>query len=282
MVGNQMCDSLSKSNIEIISRIGSHCQKILSPKTVGEELCLQEIQTMLNIKTVKNVFASDESKDGFCFRSSCSQNLSLKKLAGEMTDWNSSFTEADYLGMLSVMQTIVVKHLAKGYSVELPFGTLRANATGTCSNIQDGFMLGTGNHQLGFLFCANDETAANVRAKLEYRQVPPDVSSEARIYRITALNDDASESDNLSVAAGKTLRLHGRNLSFDIADEKQGVFLENESGLTRISVYNRRGTNVVDSPVPAGLAAGSYNVCIVTKPGNTYFTANIDSIVTVA
>ena len=26
--------------------------------------------------------------------------------------------------------------------------------------------------------------------------------------------------------------------------------LENESGLTRISVYNRRGTNVIDVPVP--------------------------------
>jgi hypothetical protein len=44
----------------------------------------------------------------------------------------------------------------------------------------------------------------------------------------------------------------------------------------------RRGTNVVDSPVPTELEAGSYNVSIVTKPGNTYFTANIDSVVTVA
>lgn len=59
---------------------------------------------MLNIKTIKNSLISDESKDGFCFRSSCSQNLSQKKLAAEKADWNSSFTEADYLGMLSVME----------------------------------------------------------------------------------------------------------------------------------------------------------------------------------
>ena len=83
---------------------------------------------MLNIKTVKNLLITDESKDGFCFRSSCSQSLSQKKLASEMADWNSSFTEADYLGMLSVMETIVTKYLAKGYNVTLPFGTLRANA----------------------------------------------------------------------------------------------------------------------------------------------------------
>ena len=237
---------------------------------------------MLNIKTVKNVLVTDETKDGFCFRSSCSQALSQKKLASEMADWNSSFTEADYLGMLSVLETIVVKFLAKGYSVELPFGTLRANATGTCANIQDGFTLGNGNHTLGFLFNANDQTVKDVRRSLEYKQLPPDITGEAKLYRVTSLNDDASESPNLSVAAGKTLRLHGRNLTFDITDENQGVFLENENGITRLAIYNRRGTNVVDSPVPSDLAAGNYNVSIVTKPGNTYFTANIDSVVTVA
>ncbi len=206
---------------------------------------------MLNIKTIKNVLVTDETKDGFCFRSTCSQSLSQKKLA-------------------------------KGYSVELPFGTLRANATGTCANIQDGFTLGNGNHTLGFLFNANEETISSVKAKLEYKQLPPDITGEAKLYRITSLNDDASESSNLSFTAGKTLRLHGRNLTFDITDENQGVFLENENGIIRIAVYNRRGTNVVDTPVPGELAAGSYNVSIVTKPGNTYFTANIDSVVTVA
>ena len=206
----------------------------------------------------------------------------MKELASEMADWNSSFTEADYLGMLNVQETIVTKYLAKGYSVELPFGTLRANATGTCANIQDGFVLGTGNHTLGFLFNTNEKTARTVKAKLEYKQVPPDISSGAKLYRVTSLNADASENPNLSVSAGKIIRLHGRNLSFDIADENQGVFLENESGVNRLSVYSRRGTNVVDSAVPANLAAGKYSIFIVTKPGNTYFTANIDSEISVA
>lgn len=134
---------------------------------------------MLNIKTVKNPLVTEESKDGFCFRSSCSQSLKFKKLAVEMADWNSSFTEADYLGMLSVMNSIVTKYLAKGYSVELPFGTLRANATGTCGNIQDGFTLGIGNNTLGILFNANAETLKNVKSNLEYRQVPPDSTGEA-------------------------------------------------------------------------------------------------------
>lgn len=236
---------------------------------------------MLNIKTIKNSLISDESKDGFCFRSSCSQNLSQKKLAAEMADWNSSFTEADYLGMLSVMEKIVVKYLSKGYNVELPFGSLRANATGTCANIQDGFVPGNGNHSLGLLFTASTTAFSEIKSKLEYRQIPPDVSGEAKIYRVTALQSDASESNVLSTVTGKTIRLHGRNLSFDIADNAQGVFLENETGLVRIENYNRRGSNIVDIVVPSNLGAGSYSISVVTKPGNTYFTANIDSEITV-
>ena len=235
---------------------------------------------MLNIKTIKNPLVTEESKDGFCFRSSCSQSLKFKKLAVEMADWNSSFTEADYLGMLSVMNSIVTKYLAKGYSVELPFGTLRANATGTCGNIQDGFTLGIGNNTLGILFNANAETLKNVKSNLEYRQVPPDSTGEAKLYRVTVLNDDASESSNLTVTKGKTLRLHGRNLSFDITDPEQGMFLENENGLIRITTYNRRGTNVVDAPVPS-ILPGNYNVSISTKPGSSYFRSTLDSVITI-
>ena len=237
---------------------------------------------MLTITTMKNPLAKDSEKDGYCFRSSCSQNLSVKKLAEEMTGYNSSFTEADNMGMLSVLNTVVVKYLAKGYNVELPFGSLRANATGTCRTIQDGFVLGSGNNQLGFLFNANSDTTGRVRTTLEYRQMPPDIRGEAKLYRVTVLQSDASESTVLSVSAGKTLRLHGRNLSFDIDDAEQGVFLENAEGRVRLSSYNRRGSNIVDVVIPQDLSPGSYDVSIVTKPGTSYFTAVIDSPVTVS
>lgn len=236
---------------------------------------------MLNIKTVKNPLVTDTEKDGYCFRSTCSQSLSTDKLAAEMADYNSSFTQADNIGMLNVLNTVVTKYLAKGYSIEFPFGNLRPNVTGTCASIQDGFSLGSGNHQLSFLFNADDETAKKVRSTLEYRQLPPDITGESKIYRATVLQSDASESADLSATAGKTLRLHGRNLTFDIADSAQGVFLENESGLSRMATYSRRGSNIVDAIIPANLTAGNYSISIVTKPGKTYFTANIDAEITI-
>lgn len=237
---------------------------------------------MLNIRTIRNSLITDSEKDGFCFRSVCSQNLSTERLAGEMADYNSSFTEADILGMLSVLGTVVVKYVAKGYSVELPFGTLRANATGTCASIQDGFSAGTRNHQLGILFSADEAALSAVRSGLEYRQVAPDTTGEAKIYRVTALQSDASESEDLNVAAGRTLRLHGRNLSFDMGDAAQGVFLESEDGVSRMDTYNRRGSNIVDFVIPAALAPGRYGISLVAKPGTMYFTASFNSEITVS
>ena len=60
------------------------------------------------------------------------------------------------------------------------------------------------------------------------------------------------------------------------------MFLENETGPVRMETYNRRGSNIVDIVVPSSLSAGSYSISVVTKPGSTYFTANIDSEIMVA
>ena len=51
----------------------------------------------------------------------------------------------------------------------------------------------------------------------------------------------------------RDLRLPGRNLSFDMADTAQDVFLEGEAGLFRMESYTRRGSNIVDVVIPAGL-----------------------------
>lgn len=226
---------------------------------------------MLSIKTIKNALVTDEDRNGYCFRSSTSQTLSLEELASEMANYNSSFTEADFLGMLNVQKAVAVKYLAKGYSVELPFGTIRPNATGTCAGIQDSFSLGNGDNQISFILKMSEASAGEIISQLEYRQIAPDVTGTARIYRLCTLNADASENDSLALSPRGKIRIHGRNLSFDFQDEKQGVFIENETANVRVTEFSRAGTNIIDAVLPDGLADGTYNVKIVTKPGNSYF-----------
>lgn len=233
---------------------------------------------MLTITTMRNHLKDEKDLKPFCFRSGCTQGLNLEGLAEEMTDYNSSFTAADNLGMLKVLDKVVVKHLAKGYAVELPFGTLRASVSGTCRDINDGFVLGTGDNRLGILFNASESAMGRVAESLEYRQLPPDTRGEARIHKAASLNEDASESSDLSLSAGKVLRLHGRNLSFDIGDAAQGVYLRPADGSEhiRIGCYHRRGSNIVDAVVPDGLPPGEYRAGIVTRPGKSYFSTEID------
>ena len=226
---------------------------------------------MVQIKTMKNPLVSEKDKDAFCFRSKCSQTLTEKELAREMAAYNSSFTEADNIGILNVLNTVVVKHLSKGYSIELPFGTIKPNVTGTCSNIQDSFSLGHGNHQVSVVFYIADDAKKEIDAKFEYEQLPPDSTGEPKIYRLISLTQNAKETESLDLQKGQTLRIRGRNLSFDFGDPGQGVFLENETGRIRIERFSRTGTNVIDFPISSELEAGEYSVSIITKPGSMYY-----------
>lgn len=72
------------------------------------------------------------------------------------------------------------------------FGTLKVNASGTCSSIQEAFSPSNANHQITYFFIPNSQTVTDVKANLEYKQIPPDNSSEGKIYRLFALNEDAS------------------------------------------------------------------------------------------
>ena len=237
---------------------------------------------MVQIKTMKNPLVTDKDKDAFCFRSKCSQTLTEKELAKEMAAYNSSFTEADNVGILNVLNTVVVKHLSKGYSVELPFGSIRPNATGTCSSIQDSFSLGHGNNQINIIFSLSDEAKKEVVSKLEYEQLPPDTTGDPKIYRLISLTQNAKETESLDLQKGQTLRIRGRNLSFDFDDSEQGVFLENETGRIRIENFTRAGTNVIDLPIPSELAAGEYTVSVVTKPGSFYYNSSYTVSINVA
>lgn len=237
---------------------------------------------MMMIKTVKNPLIKELSKNGYCFKSNCSTVISLEQLAKEMVNYNSTFTEADNIGMLTVLKDVVKSNLAKGNAVVLPFGVLKPSVSGTCSSIQGSFSLGGGDNLCSISFTLDEETKKEIESKLEYKQVPPDSASEVRIYRVLLLKDDASEASDLNVKTGNTIRIRGRNLSFDIEDLQQGSFLENENTVTRISKYVRRGSNIIDFFVPEELTAGTYSLSVVTKPSNSYYTSSFAETIEIA
>lgn len=52
--------------------------------------------------------------------------------------------------------------------------------------------------------------------------------------------------------------------------------------LVRITVFDRKGSALIDFRLPSDISSGDYTVSVTTKPGTKYFTASIDQTVAVA
>lgn len=222
---------------------------------------------MVEIRTMKNYLITDEDKNGYCFRSTTNQILSQNELAKEFSNYNSTITEPDALGMLNIENTIICRYLRLGYMIELPWCWIYARANGTTDNPDGMFSPGAGDHKFNIILEMKKDALERIIDDVEYKQLGADFVGDPKILRVLTLDDNAEESKSLDVAAGNAVRLRGHNLKMDLTDGEQGVFLVQGDLKTRLTKYNRLGTNIVDVIVPQATAPGAYAVRIVTKPG---------------
>lgn len=226
---------------------------------------------MIKVKTVRNYFVTDETKDGYCFKSSTNQVLTKEQLAREFAKYNSTITEPDALGMLYILTTIITKYVALGYEVDLPFCKIRLKATGTCGGIQESFRPGVGNHKFSIVVEFEPEALAEILKEVEYMQVKPGNSTDPEIYALSYVDKHQKEKEETTFAKGATLRIRGANLSVDLEDDLQGVFLKKGESQVRIDTYNRIGTNIIDVVIPSNIDAGTYYVVVNAKPGKNRY-----------
>lgn len=224
---------------------------------------------MLEIRTYKNFLVKDTDKDGYCFKSNCNQILSQEQLVKEFSDYNSTITEPDALSMLSILNTLVCKYVARGYVVELPFCRIYAKAVGTTGSIKNSFQPGLGNNRFEVVVEMTDGATLAMTTAVEYKLLPPEKVTAPRIVEVCLLDANAQESRDLSASPGGAVRIHGNNIKADLSDSTQGVFLvAQDKSQTRMAKYTRNGTNVIDFMLPADLGTGTYTVLFVNKSDN--------------
>lgn len=228
---------------------------------------------MLKIKTISNVLIKDEDKDKYYFKSSTCGSIGTEEIAKAMAEFNSSFTVADNIGMLKVLESVIVNKLAEGYRVDLPFGSLKVNATGTCKKIEDTFSLANKNNDISVTFAPAENAKEYIRSNLRFVQDNPDSTKACRIYAVKSKQPDLSESGSLVFSAGDMVKLQGVKFTFDYSDDAQGVFLENADSAEKVRIlnYSRAGSNIVEFPVPKELKKGTYRITISTKPNKVYY-----------
>jgi hypothetical protein len=84
---------------------------------------------------------------------------------------------------------------------------------------------------------------------------------------LTSVTNADLDGTSGSGSPGQILHIQGSRLSFDKADKEQGVFLihSGSSAATRLTVYSRIGSSIVDGKIPE-LEAGQYGLEVRTRP----------------
>ena len=230
---------------------------------------------MIQIYTYYNSLKMAEGKDKYCFRSVVDQTLDNEQLIREIISYNSTITEADARAVLSVLNDRVKHFVNLGYKVELPFGYVYNKANGTVPNLNDGFVPGTSNHRISSVFKFKSDAEAEMVAKAAYKIAGTGYVKFPVIKELHSILPNGDESEVLVFAAGSMLRIKGSQLSFDADDYQQGIFLvAPDYSETSFNTYNRIGPSVAEAYIPSGLAAGTYEVKIVTKPGTDRYEKN--------
>lgn len=237
---------------------------------------------MLLITTTLNPLAKEDG-DKYCFRSSVNQTLPVESLISEIVNYNSTLTEADVRAVLSVLDIKVREYVNKGYKVELPFLDIRLKATGTCAGKEDSFTAGMSNNEIGISVTVKDDVREKMTRDVRYIQQYPESPRDPKITLVYSVNPDGTKNTSLGFSVNDSIRITGRNLAFDFTDNEQGVFLQTGESVTRIEKYNRLGSSILDTFIPAGLSAGSYSLFVKTKPGvDRYKKAEFEHKITVA
>jgi len=237
---------------------------------------------MLEITTHKNYLQKDKNKNQFCFRSFITEELNNEQLIQEIINYNSTITEADARAVLSVLGTLVPRFVAKGINVELPFCRVHTCAKGSCEKLKSGFIPGTGDNKISILFELKDDVKKSIIGSAQYKLMETDFMGDPKIQSLAVVQDDKTESDVLTIPRGKMLRIHGRNLERDLADQKQGVFLGTADDAPRCKRYTRSGSNVIDIIIPDDAPLGKCRISVWTKPGvQRYKSDSLDNEVTI-
>lgn len=220
---------------------------------------------MIAITAYKNQLKTH--KKDYCFRSVIDQELSYEQLIQEIIGYNSTITEADARAVLSVLNDRV-KHFVKlGYNVELPFAFIHLKANGTTSKLNEGFTPGTGDHRFEVVCTFKEEAAKEMENSTAYRIAGIGWTILPKITELLSISNQGVEKTELDFVSHDILRIKGKHLNFDAAEEKQGIFfIDLEGNETRATRYNSIGCSIIEVFIPKSLTSGRYKIKIATSP----------------
>jgi hypothetical protein len=181
----------------------------------------------------------------------------------------TGLSEQDLRSVFLQFSESLIFYLPDGSEVTTPVGTFKLNmhcrppATGLALAPQDRKL---SSDDLRIQLRADRSLLDRIRAAAAVTLVDAPALQGPVVTRV----ENADLAGTLgSGSPGQILHILGNRLSFDSEDQEQGVFLVSASEApamaTRIMVYSRIGSSIVDGKIPA-LAAGNYCLEVRTRP----------------
>lgn len=202
--------------------------------------------------------------------------LTREELIEECCAEGTGITQYEAEGIFKRIETVITRHLEKGYSINTPLINISPSVTGVFDGWDDNF--DSNRHKLRFnatpgvlLKKAADDTRLH---KIDRKSTALDIYS---------LKDHTIGKESVIITPGGVAELKGKRLKLDPADNKQGIFLIAEDGSeTRVTIYvtNTDSTQIFQLP---NLDAGKYELQVrcIAKNNKKLSVGSFDKVLTV-
>jgi hypothetical protein len=215
----------------------------------------------LRIRAARNNLGTSES--AFYALAAWSEVVESDDFIERMALGRTTLSKSDIMAVFQLAREELARLLAEGCYVKTPLGSAIPRASGKLKSPDEPFQPGRGGsgHELRFDFRLDPGIASEALAGIRcVREADEDLRSP----RILSAVSIQSLVDG-QARCGDLLRVSGKRLKFDPADESLGLFFREAGGLEhRSRLYAQVQPSTILAEVPAELAAGTYSLMVRT------------------
>jgi hypothetical protein len=215
----------------------------------------------LKIRAARNNLGTSES--AFYAFASWSTVVESDDFIDHMASGRTTLSKTDIIAVFQLAREELVRLLADGCYVKTPLGSAIPRASGKLDSPTDLFQPGCqgSGHGLRFDFRLDPKIEREALASLRCIR---DSGSDLRSPRILSITSVQSGREG-EARCGDLLRITGKRMKFDPADERLGLFFRSAAGEeVRSALYAQIRPSILIAEVPLDLKEGEYSLVVRT------------------
>jgi hypothetical protein len=184
--------------------------------------------------------------------------LTFEQLIRNMTSRGLTLTDTEVQSVFNEFVHAVNDGLQQGFAIATPFMRIRPGIVGVFANPNDSF--DPSRHKVKLNASLGSDILISQQAMKTEKVKPAALRPE-----ITHVKDYQTQQENESISRNGTAEIRGSSLKMDHEDPEQGIFIVNDAGETRVSIYIHNKPSQVIFQVPGNLPEGDVRIVVRNK-----------------